>query len=201
MKAYRSPSASSRRSLQKTRSASSHSTSGESWSLAGAERVHGATRCALSRAKARRRQSIRTASSNGFCKVAADSQAQHALPDAIFRISRDQDRRDRVPRRDQMLVKLGTRHGGHVHVSDQAVGSPQLGGCEELSRGREHRDGVAVRLEQSSHGVAKGLVVIDDGDQGFLGHDSFRWSLAASTTCPTARRVPRCCQGYCRSDG
>ena len=40
--------------------------------------------------------------------------------------------------------------------------------------GREHRDRVAVRLEQSSHGVAKGLVVIDDGNQGRLAQISLR---------------------------
>lgn len=106
----------------------------------------------------------------GLAEVAADSQAQHALPDVFFRMGRDQDRRDRVARSDQMLVKLGTRHGGHVNVGDQAGGRRQLGRREELGCGWEHRDGVAVRLEQSSHGVAKGLVVIDDGDQGWLGH-------------------------------
>jgi hypothetical protein len=51
-----------------------------------------------------------------------------------------------------------------VNVGDQASRRRQFGGDKELGSGRELRDGVAVRLEEPSHGIAKALVVVDDGD-------------------------------------
>ena len=83
-------------------------------------------------------------------------------PDAIIRIGGDEDRWDRVPSFDQMFVKLDTRHCRHVNIGDQAGGGSKFGRREEFGGGREHRNGVVQRLEEPSHGVAKGPVVIDD---------------------------------------
>ena len=158
-----------------------------------------------SRGTCRARQRTKAVDQNGLlqrlARIAPDSQAQHPFPDAIVRIGGDQDRRDRVPRFDQTLVKLDARHCRHVNIGDQAGGSGELGGCEEFGRGREHRDGVAVRLEQSSHGVAKGLVVIDDGDQGWLGHDSFRCVTCSLDNVPDGTTEYRSvAKSYCRSE-
>src|SRR2546423_9986828 len=69
----------------------------------GADRIHGATLCALAREGA-----TKAIHQDGLVQrlrqVAADSQVQHALPDAFFRLGRDQDRRDLVSGRDQMPI-------------------------------------------------------------------------------------------------
>src|SRR5258705_9827485 len=172
MKACLSVSASWRHILQKTRSASPHNTSTKSFSppalnKAGAfiGRAPLDSSWCLSGRLAARETGTKAADQVGFlerlAKVALDPQGQHALLDAIIRIGGDEDRWDRVPCFDQMSVKLDPRYCRHVNIGDQAGGGSELGRCEEFGGGREHRNGGAQRLEQPSHGAAKGLVGID----------------------------------------
>lgn len=75
-----------------------------------------------------------------------------------------QDRRDCVPTFDQMVIELDTRHFWHVNIGDQAGGGAKLRRRKKLRCRRKHRDRVIQRLEKPAHGIAEGLVVIDDRD-------------------------------------
>jgi len=100
-----------------------------------------------------------------LAEIAFDPQTQHALLDAVIRVRGDEDRWDQVPSFGQMFVKLDTRHCRHMNISYYAGRGSEFGGCEEFGGRRKYRNSVVQRLKQSSHGVAKGPVVIDDRDQ------------------------------------
>jgi len=102
-------------------------------------------------------------------KIALDSLVEHPLLDAIIRISSDENGRYLLPCSDQVPVQLNPGHFRHVNVGDQAVGRRASGGRKEFCCRRKYHAAIAQRLDQSSHGVAKSLVVIDDRDQGLLG--------------------------------
>ncbi len=95
-------------------------------------------------------------------EIALDPQCQHALADAIIRIGGDEDCRDRAPDVDQMLVKLGSRHCGHVDIRDQACCGRECGGSQEIGCGREYCSGIVQRVEEPAHRVSKRFIVIDD---------------------------------------
>jgi hypothetical protein len=95
-------------------------------------------------------------------KIAPDSTTEHPFLDEIIRISSDENRWYPLPCSNQVLVKLNPGHFRHMNICNQAVGSRESGERKEISRRRKHRNGVPKRLDQSSHRVAKTLVVIDD---------------------------------------
>ena len=95
------------------------------------------------------------------------------------------------PAFDQMAVKLDTRYCRHVNIGDQAGGGSEFWGCQEFGGGREDRNGVAQRLEQPSHGVAKGLVVIDNRDQWLLRQCGLQLVIRSRNTSPESAVVHR----------
>jgi hypothetical protein len=65
-------------------------------------------------------------------KVALHTPVQHTLLEVIVRIGRDEDRWDRVPTFDQMVVKFYPRHFRHVNVHNEARGGREVRGRKEL---------------------------------------------------------------------
>ena len=51
-----------------------------------------------------------------LAEVTNDPILQGAVPDDLIRVCGDEDRRDRVPRIDQMSVELEPSHSGHLNV-------------------------------------------------------------------------------------
>ena len=70
---------------------------------------------------------------NRLGKVTNDSVVQGAGPNDVIGVCSNEDRRNGVPRSDEVAVELDSGHGGHMHVSDQAGG---FGGDEEMRGNR-----------------------------------------------------------------
>jgi hypothetical protein len=105
----------------------------------------------------------------GLMKVAFDPEDQRALLPALIRIGGDQYRRDWMPTFDQMVIKLEARHIWHVKIGDQASGGGEFRRRKKMRRRRKHRDRIIRRLEKLAHGVAEGLIVIDERALGQCG--------------------------------
>ena len=69
-----------------------------------------------------------------LAEVANDSVLQGLIPDDFIGVCSHEDRRNRVPRVDQMPVQLDSGHSGHVNVGDQAAGFREETRCEEIGR-------------------------------------------------------------------
>ena len=80
---------------------------------------------------------------NRFRKIANDSILQGAVPNLIIGMGCHEDRRNRMPRSDQMSVKLGTGYSRHLNVSDQAIGFAEMSRRKEIGCRRERLDVVA----------------------------------------------------------
>ena len=102
---------------------------------------------------------------NGFPKVTDDSIIQGAGPDAVVGVGGHKDRRNRVPRLNEVSMQLNPAHCRHLHVSDQTDRFNETRGCEKIGRRREDLDSVTERPHEPSHGLAKVRIVIDDRDQ------------------------------------
>ena len=92
---------------------------------------------------------------NGFAKVANDSIVQGAGPDVVIGIGRHEDRRNRIPRIDEVSIELESGHRGHMDVGDQAGGFDKARGCEKIGRRRESLDAVTQRPHRPSHDSRK----------------------------------------------
>jgi hypothetical protein len=95
-------------------------------------------------------------------KIAPNSLTEHPRLDAIIRVSGDENRWDRLPCSVQVHEQLDAGHFRHVNIGDQAGGRRESGGCKKLGGGWKYRNAIAERFEQPAHGIAKGLIVIDD---------------------------------------
>jgi hypothetical protein len=63
-----------------------------------------------------------------LAKVANDSFVQSAGPDVVIVVGCHEDRRNRIPRADEVSVELESGHRGHLDVGDQAGGFGKAGG-------------------------------------------------------------------------
>jgi hypothetical protein len=72
-----------------------------------------------------------------------------------------------------MSVELNAGHSRHLDVADQACGFRKERRRQEIGCRRERFDRVAERAQQFSHGVSKGLIVLDYGYQRVLRHGGF----------------------------
>jgi len=102
---------------------------------------------------------------NRLAQVAHDSVLQGVGPVDIIGIGSNEDCRNRVPRFDEVSVEFDPGHPRHMDVSDQARRFNEKRRREEIGCGRESLDVVAQGSQQSSHGIAKGRIVLNDGDQ------------------------------------
>ena len=97
-----------------------------------------------------------------LAKVTNDPIVQGAGPVNVIRVGRHEDRRNRVPRIDEVSVELDPGHGRHMDVSDQAGRLIETRGCEEIGCRREGLDAEAQRPHEPSHGIAKGRIVLNN---------------------------------------
>jgi len=102
---------------------------------------------------------------NRLRKVANDPILQGASPDLIIGVGCHEDRRNLIPGSDEMSVKLGSGHPGHLNIRDQASGFGEKRRREEIGGRRERLDGVTPRPHKPSHGVAKESIILDDRNQ------------------------------------
>jgi hypothetical protein len=102
---------------------------------------------------------------NWLAKVTNDSVVQGAGAVDVIRVGRHEDRRNRVPRLDEVSVEFDPGHGRHMDVSDQAGRFNETRGCEEIGRRREDLDAVAQRPHEPFHRIAKGWIILNDRDQ------------------------------------
>jgi hypothetical protein len=100
-----------------------------------------------------------------FVNVTNDPIVQGAGPVNVIRVGRHEDRRNRVPRLDEVSVEIDPSHGRHMNVSDQAGRLNETRGCEKIGCRREGLDAVAQRPHEPSHGIAKGWIILNDRDQ------------------------------------
>ena len=87
-------------------------------------------------------------------------------------------------------MELDPAHSRHLDIGDQACG---FSAGEEISGNRPPRkrfDRVAQQRHELSHGLAKGLIILDDRDQCTFRHCGFQQSLPAHIG---AAQVPRAC--------
>jgi hypothetical protein len=110
---------------------------------------------------------------HGLAEIANDTVLQGAVPNDLIGVCGNEDRRDRVPRADEMSLELDPGHSRHLDVSDQAVGFTEERRCQEISCRREGFDDVAQQGYEFSHGFAKGLIILDDRYQ-FTWHRGFQ---------------------------
>src|ERR1700677_3800381 len=92
---------------------------------------------------------------DGLAKVTNNSFVQSAGPGVIIGVGRRKDRRNRIPRTDEVSVELKSGHRGHMDVGDQAGGFDKARGCEEIGRRWEGLDPIAERPQEPSHRLAK----------------------------------------------
>ena len=102
---------------------------------------------------------------NWLAQVADDPIRQGAGPVNVVGVGSNEDCRNRVPRFDEVSVEFDAGHHRHMDVSDQAGRIAEMTGCEEIRRRCEDLDTVAQRPHESSHGIAKGRIVLNDRDQ------------------------------------
>ena len=79
---------------------------------------------------------------NWLAKVTNDPIVQGAGPVNVSRVGRHEDRRNRVPRLNEVSVELDPGHGRHMDVSDQAGRFNETRGCEEIGRRSKSFGGV-----------------------------------------------------------
>ena len=65
-------------------------------------------------------------------EVTNDSILQGAVPDDLIRVCGNENRRNRVPRIDEMFVELNPSHSRHLDVGDQAGGFREERRCQEI---------------------------------------------------------------------
>jgi len=122
-------------------------------------------------------------------KVTNDAVLQGAIPGDRIGVCGDEDRRDRVPRFDEVFMELNARHSRHLNVGDQARGCSEEGRFQEIGCRGEHFDSVAERRHELSHRFAKGLIILDDRDQCTFGHRGFNF-LASYIPAPFQCTAP-----------
>src|SRR5262245_19282839 len=86
---------------------------------------------------------------NWLTKVTNDPIVQGAGPVNVIGVGSHEDRRNRVPRLDEVSVEFNSGHRRNVNVSDQAGGFDETRGCEEIGCRRESLNGVAQRPQLS----------------------------------------------------
>jgi len=121
--------------------------------------------------------------------IAHDTLLHGAVPDGVIGVGGYDDRRDRAPRFDEMLVKLEARHPRHLDVGNQAVGFRRERRFQEIGRRRERRDGVAQQRYELSHRLAKEMVILDDRYQSRFRHHSFQANVLTGGA-PDKRLAP-----------
>jgi hypothetical protein len=67
-----------------------------------------------------------------LAKITEYAVVQRASLDSVIGVGRNEDRRNRVPRIDEVSMELESGHRGHVDVGDQAGGFDKARGCEEI---------------------------------------------------------------------
>ena len=67
-----------------------------------------------------------------FVKVTNDAVLQSAVPDVVIWVGCEEDRRNLVPRIDEVSVEFDTGHRRHMNISDQAGRFGQMRGCEKI---------------------------------------------------------------------
>jgi hypothetical protein len=107
---------------------------------------------------------------HGFAEVTNHSIPQGAVSNRFIRISGDENGRDHVARIDEMSMELNPAHSRHLNISDQAR---RFGGerrFQELGGRGKRLDRVAQHRHELLHGLAKGLIILDDRYQCTFRH-------------------------------
>lgn len=94
-----------------------------------------------------------------------------------------------------MLVKLGTRHGWHMNVSDETGGGVQLRGSKEFCRRLEHRDGLPCNtssLRKASRKYLSSSTTEISDDLGTAGSDIQFAARYVPGGTNEYRSVPKC---------
>ncbi len=142
---------------------------------------------------------------NGLAKVTNDPILQSAGADVVIWIGRHKDRRNCIPRIDEVSVELESGNCGHMDVGDQTGGFDKARRCEEIGRRWESLDAVAQRPHEPSHGLAKELVILDDRDQRRFRHTDSDRSLKVEMRARKTSARPRAnlvaCAGECALGG
>ena len=102
---------------------------------------------------------------NWLAKVTNDPVFQGAGPVNVIRIGRHEDRRNRIPRLNEVSAEFDPGHGRHVDISDQAGRFKETRGCKEIDGRWESFDAISQRPYEPSHGFARGLIILDDREQ------------------------------------
>ena len=82
-------------------------------------------------------------------------------------------------------VELDSGHRRHMDFGDQASGFDETRGREEIGGRRISLAGVTQGPQESSHGLAKKLIIIND-----RGLRPFRYTVSDSSLEPTSRVPP-----------
>jgi hypothetical protein len=98
-------------------------------------------------------------------KVTHDPVVHGAIPVSIIRVGSHEDRRNRVPRIEEVPVEFDPGHRRHVDIGDQAVRLSEAGGCEEIGRRWKSLHGITQRPHEPSHGLAKEPIIFNDRNQ------------------------------------
>ena len=107
---------------------------------------------------------------HGFAKVTNHSILQGAVSSRFIRISGDENGRDHVARINEMSVELNPAHSRHLNVSDQARRFGDERRFQELGGRGKRLDRVAQHRHEFSHGLEKGLIILDDRYQCTFRH-------------------------------
>jgi hypothetical protein len=105
-----------------------------------------------------------------FTKVTNHSILQGTVSSRFIRISGDENGRDHVAAFDEMSVELDPAHSRHLNISDQACRFGEEGRFQELGGRGKRLDRVTQHRHELSHGLAKGLIVLDDRYQCTFRH-------------------------------
>ena len=124
----------------------------------------------LSRLKSRTKAAFQLLIIHGFAEVTNHAILQGAASSPFIRISGDENGRDHVARFDEMSVELNPAHSRHLNVSDQARRFGDERGFQELGGRGKCVDRVTLHRHELSHGLAKGLIVLDDRYQYAFHH-------------------------------
>jgi hypothetical protein len=87
----------------------------------------------ITRMKSHTKASYEMVHIDRLAKVTNDAILQSAVPDIVIGVGCEENRRDLVPRLDEVSVEFDTGHHRHMNVSDQAGRFGQMRRCEEIA--------------------------------------------------------------------
>jgi hypothetical protein len=110
-----------------------------------------------------------------FVQKGHRASAQRPRLRLLILMGRDEDEWYGAMGHGQLLLEFEAAHPRHPHVDDQTCRSRQMPGLQQILCRGAHFSPETNRSKETLEGFAHGLIIIDNGDHGVLGHTRLSW--------------------------